>query len=163
MPITQDRLINLIDTTDEALAWCKSIRNIVDADADLVFASVNAAQGSNDTKRMELALETAKALVVKLINATSDKAFPWHLIERLAEERAHFRLTKRRNEISKETARAKREKLQKQINAEIDSAIEQKLRQTPTIAIAKPIANLKDADGIDITAPPPIEVGKLVF
>lgn len=163
MPITQDRLINLIDTTDEALAWCRSIRAVVETDADVIIASLNAAKGSGDFVRIDLAIDAAIGFVSKVINATSDKVFPWHLIERLAEERAHFRLTKRRNDVSKEAARTKRERLQKQINAEIDSAMEQKLRSTPPVAIVKADVNLKDANGTDITAPPPVEVGKPIL
>ena len=117
MPILQSRLIALIHVADEILATYRTnarlARGIYDAHlrpggAISVANSItsNPSATPDECRRACALLQEAMLGLVTQLDAA--ERVPEHIIETLAREREHFRVTSRKNDIAREALRARR-------------------------------------------------------
>jgi len=127
MPITQERLITLIETADKALKYAEGVKfNIGFEDIlNVTLSAGNSAmeyEGESEDKieRLKIALDLAMKHLMLVYNTLLTSPLPRDLYQNLADEKAHFRATSKKNITAKNYAERKRTTANTSSNTGID-------------------------------------------
>lgn len=110
MPITQDRLIRLIDITTRTLEWSDVIKRQVTSTTTDLYAIANALANETDPERLNLGLNAIRNKLRLLEGIFLDYPLSPQDSITLGEERGHFNATSGRNVKARDSLRMYRAK-----------------------------------------------------
>lgn len=97
MPITQDRLIRLIDITDRTLQWAHAIQTFGNSTTTLIMTLANSLEQDASPERLAAAIKMIKTNSAQLNNLLHDNPLPMEDVMYLGQERGHFKAREKRN------------------------------------------------------------------
>ena len=187
MPITQDRMLRLLNACEAVLSWIDRLQTIIDPrQIDTLIMDLNAAQRSADPARITSTINDIQSLVNDIRNIMLNSPLPPQHLRTFIEEKTHFEINRKKNDYSKgrqrmirggtlQTTAQKNPRPERQNNAnvhlsqenqaEVDSYIRKlqaEIQAEKTPAVATPTAATADLN-IDVTPPPMIGPDDNVF
>jgi len=155
MPITQDRLVNLIEITELALERHEALQALLGG-TEATIVEISGALANGNEQRLRAALAEAKRQLMLVYNTMNENKIPPALYKRLGAEQAHFKLRSKRNAHARDYMRAVRSgprpsrlRLTPEKVAETDAALRQRFAELDSVSEGEAPASGKAPTGGD--------------
>jgi hypothetical protein len=96
MPITQDRLINLLAVTKAVLSWAEETSNLLKNQSQIISELSNAQDPRSTVAEKDAALASAKARLFAITDRLRESPIPSGLLEAYIREKVRFDTTSRK-------------------------------------------------------------------